>query len=110
VAAKGEEAPYRAALEDWRTAPVEPRVRATLGFLEKLTLRPADVTPADVEELRAAGVNDRGIEEAIAVATVFNVIDRLADAFDFDIPSAEQLKFAPKFLLNLGYRTISLPG
>ena len=110
MAAKGEEGPYRAALEDWRTAPVGERVRAALGFLEKLTLTPADVGRADVEALHAAGLNDQAIEEAIAVAAVFNVIDRLADAFDFKLPSEKDLKLAPRFLLTLGYTTISVPG
>ena len=32
---------WEAVERDWRTAPVDERLRATLGFLEKLTLRPA---------------------------------------------------------------------
>src|SRR2546422_7850830 len=31
-----------AVLRDWRTAPLDPKLRATLGFLEKLTLAPTD--------------------------------------------------------------------
>ena len=52
-----------AVLADWRTAPLDPKLRATLGFLEKLTLAPADVRPADLAPLRAAGVSDDGIED-----------------------------------------------
>ena len=47
-----------AVLRDWRTAPLDPKLRATLGFLEKLTLAPTEVGPADVKPLRAAGVSD----------------------------------------------------
>ncbi len=32
-------------MADWRTAPLRPELRATLGFLEKLTLRPDELTP-----------------------------------------------------------------
>jgi alkylhydroperoxidase family enzyme len=35
----------KAILEDWRTAPVNERMRAMLGFLEKVTLTPTEVGP-----------------------------------------------------------------
>ena len=110
MAAKGDDGAFRAALEDWRTAPIDERLRAALGFLEKLTLRPAELGAADVRALRTAGLSDRAIEEAIAVATVFNVIDRLADAFDFRLPGERDLKIASRVLLRFGYGALSLPG
>lgn len=54
------------------------RVRATLGFLERLTLEPATVGADDVALLRRAGVSDRAIEDAI---------HRLADALGFELLS-----------------------
>ena len=110
MAAKGDDGAFRAALEDWRTAPIDERLRAALGFLEKLTLRPAELGPADLRALRTAGLNDRAIEEAIAVAAVFNVIDRLADAFDFRLPRERDLKLASRVLLRVGYAALSVPG
>src|SRR5712672_3004696 len=62
-----------AVLADWRTAPIEPKLRAMLGFLEKLTLEPAEVGPADVVPLRAAGLSDAAIEDAIHACVLFNV-------------------------------------
>jgi len=76
-------------LADWRTAPVDPKVRATLGFLEKLTLAPAELRPADVEPLRRAGVSDAAIEDAIHVCVLFNVYDRLADSLTFHLPGPD---------------------
>jgi alkylhydroperoxidase family enzyme len=70
-------------LADWRTAPVDPPLRATLGFLEAVTLRPGEVGPADAEAVRAAGVSDEAIEDALTVCACFNLIDRLADSFAF---------------------------
>lgn len=99
-----------AVLDDWRTAPVDEKLRATLGFLEKLTLSPADVGPADVESLRLMGVTDQAIEEAIYVCFLFNVVDRLADAFDFTLPSANETKRVARFLFNFGYGGGSIPG
>ena len=63
-------------LEDWRTAPVEPPVRAMLGFLEKLTRDPASVTSADVDPLREVGLTDNAIEDAIHVSALFHVYTR----------------------------------
>ena len=97
-------------MEDWRTAPVNEKVRSTLGFLEKLTLCPREVGPEDVEPMRSAGVNEQAIEEAIYVCFLFNVIDRLADAFDFDIPSAEGFRRDGQVLYSRGYQSGVVPG
>lgn len=91
-------------LEDWRAAPVSQRLRAALEFLEKLTLAPARVTAADVVPLRAAGLSDAAIEDAIHVATLFNIYDRMADALDFDIPGPEGFAQGAEMLLRRGYR------
>jgi uncharacterized peroxidase-related enzyme len=94
----------QAALDDWRTAPIDPRLRATLGFLEKLTRAPADVGPADVERLRSAGVSDEAIEDAIHVCALFNIYDRLADTLGFDVPSADVFRRQASLLLRRGYQ------
>lgn len=99
-----------AVLEDYRTAPIDERLRATLAFLEKLTLSPAEVGPADIAPMRAAGVSDRAIEEAVYVAAMFNVMDRLADAFDFQVSTVEESGRVARILLKLGYQAASLPG
>jgi alkylhydroperoxidase family enzyme len=70
-----------AVIEDWRTAPVDPPLRAMLGFLEKLTLTPSELTAADADAVRAAGVTDEAIEDAIHVCASFVLINKLADAF-----------------------------
>jgi alkylhydroperoxidase family enzyme len=74
-------------LADWRTAPVGEGLRATLGFLEAVTLRPED---ADASAARAAGVSDQALVDALLVAAYFNLIDRLADSFEFT-PISETL-------------------
>ena len=93
-----------AILEDWRKAPLDEPLRALLGFLEKLTLEPAKVTAADIEPLRAAGLSDDAIEEAIHVCVLFNMYDRIADALGFDIPGDEAFEVGARFLLKRGYR------
>ena len=93
----------RAVLDDWRAAPVNEKVRVTLGFLEKLTLSPGDLTPDDVAPLRDASVSDEAIIDAVAVCSLFNIIDRIADALDFEVPSPKDFEASAKILLKRGY-------
>ena len=92
-----------AVLADWRTAPIDPKLRATLGFLEKLTLSPADVGPADVAPLRAAGVSDDAIEDAIHACVLFNVYDRMADSLNFHLPGPAGYAASGRSLMKRGY-------
>lgn len=91
-------------LADWRTAPLDPKLSATLGFLEKLTLAPENVHPADVAPLRAAGVRDEGIEDAIQVCVLFNIYDRLADAMKWHLPGPDGYAASGRSLMQRGYR------
>lgn len=93
----------RAVLDDWRTAPVDERLRAALGFLEKLTLEPHRVRAADVIPLREAGLSEAAIEDAIHVCALFNIYDRVADTLEFDVPSRESFAQGAAMLLKRGY-------
>lgn len=90
-------------LADYRTARIPERLRAMLAFLEKLTLAPREVGPADVEPLRAAGLSDAAIEDAIHVTANFAVINRIADALGFALASPKALTRYADFLLQRGY-------
>jgi len=93
----------QAALTDWRTAPVDARLRAALGFLEKLTLRPDEVRPADLAPLRDAGASDAAIEDAINVSALFNIYDRLADALGWYLPDRAGYASSAQNLMRRGY-------
>jgi alkylhydroperoxidase family enzyme len=54
-----------------------------LGYLEAVTLRPGEVQAEDAEAVRAAGLSDQAIVDALLVSAYFNLIDRLADSFGF---------------------------
>ncbi len=101
--AGGDDAVVRAVLEDYRTAPIPEKMRAMLAFLEKLTLRPAEVGPEDMEPLRAAGLADDEIEDAIHVCANFNVINRMADALGFRLPTRKVYEGSARMLLRRGY-------
>ena len=93
----------KAVLDDWRTAPIDAKLRAQLAFLEKLTLRPDDVRPRDIEPLRAAGLSDAAIEDAIQVCTLFNIYDRLADSLGWYLPDPQGYAASAQNLMKRGY-------
>jgi alkylhydroperoxidase family enzyme len=88
---------------DWRTAPVSPRIAATLGFIEKLTLRPDEVTRADADAVRAAGVSEEALLDAIHVCALFSMIVRLADSLGWDVPPFESFFERADAMLAGGY-------
>ncbi len=90
-------------MDDWRSAPLRPELKATLVFLEKLTLRPDELTAGDADEVRAAGVGDQALRDAATVCSLFNMIVRLADSIGWDVPAWEQLTQRAPLMLEGGY-------
>ena len=74
-----------------------------LGFIEKLTLRPEELTREDADDVRAAGVSDQAIVDAIHVAALFNMITRMADSLGWDVPSREAFLARAEPMLAEGY-------
>ncbi len=72
-------------------------------MLRKLTREHA-VDRDDMRAVLAAGVSHDQIEDALAVCFTFNIIDRLADTFEFDVPGPKVFESVAKFLLVRGYR------
>lgn len=83
--------------------PIGDGLRAMLGFLEILTLRPDELGPSDAGAVRAAGVSDQAMVDAVHVAAAFNTIDRIADATGFRVPTAESFQRGARMLLERGY-------
>lgn len=91
-------------MEDLQHAPIRDALRKTLVFLGKLNDTPEEVTPDDIWELRSAGVTGQAIEDAIYICAAYNVIDRIADTFGFQLPPEQELHRTAKFLLRIGYK------
>ena len=90
-------------LADYRTAPIPEKLRMMLGFLEKLTLRPAEVGLDDAVILRAGGLSDEEIESAVHVCALFNIYDRLADALGWHLPDTAGYAASAQNLIKRGY-------
>ena len=90
-------------VDDWRTAPLRRELAATLVFLEKLTLRPEELSRADADAVRAAGVSEQALRDAVTVGALFNMIVRLADSLGWDVPTWERLQQRAPAMLEGGY-------
>ena len=91
-------------LDDYRTAPIDEKLRAMLGLLETFTLRPDAIGPEDVRAVLATGVSREMIRDAFYVAFLFNTYDRLADTLGWELPADAYYRKAGKFLLKKGYQ------
>ena len=90
-------------LDDYRTAPIDERLRATLGLLETFTLHPERLGPGDVRAVLDAGVTREAVRDAFYVAFLFNAYDRLADTLGWELPDPGYYAKAGPFLLKKGY-------
>ena len=69
-----------ARIEDgWRDADLGPRREALLEYVEKLTLRPAQMERGDVEALRAVGFEDADILATAECAAYYAYANRIVD-------------------------------
>lgn len=84
----GDAARADAVAVNWRHARLSPRESALAEYAEKLTLRPAEVTEADLAPLRGVGLDDHQIMELVQVIAMFNMTNRVSSALGF-VPNAE---------------------
>jgi uncharacterized peroxidase-related enzyme len=66
-------------MHDYRKANLSPRERALCDFAVKLTTLAAEVDEADIDALRAEGLTDTDVSDAIQVIAYFNYVTRVAD-------------------------------
>jgi alkylhydroperoxidase family enzyme len=97
-------------IRDYRASPIDDRLKAMLGFLEKVTLRPTEITAADAQALLDVGLEDVAIREAINVVFIFNFMTRCADAFDFELPRPQGERWIARVLLWIGYDSCLVHG
>ena len=77
-------------MHDYTKADLDPATRGMLDFAAKLTLRPASMQQADVQELRNQGLSDEQILSTILVTCLFNFMTRLADGLGVELPEGRQ--------------------
>lgn len=64
----------------WPTYDLDEKTRALLAYAKKLTEEPGMIEDEDIEDLRTAGWDERGIYEATALISFFNFSGRMEAA------------------------------
>ncbi len=63
---------------DWRKAPLPPRMQVVLEVAVRLAMSPAEVTAADQDRLREAGLSDDDVWDLGMIVSFFALSNRLA--------------------------------
>ena len=92
-------------LDDYESADIPDRTKAALDLLSTQTLRPEQVTADFLDQLRKRGLDDEAIRAVAAVGFHFNLMNRFADAFDFEVPVGRQATRMAKIVNFTGRRT-----
>ena len=88
---------------------MDARLKATLGFLEKLNAHPDKVTAKDIDALRTEGIGDEAIRDVIYICSQFYIINRIVDALDLSIPSEQAFtRFAARSLRHAQFATCQI--
>lgn len=93
-------------LADIGTAPVEDRFKPLLAYVRKLTLMPSEVTQADADAVFAAGWDEKGLHDAIAVTARMNFMARLVQGHGFIPMSEERARENARNRREKGYRNL----
>ena len=93
-----------AALAAPAAAPVRPQVAAVLTFLDTLAGASERITADDVLAVRAAGVDDLALEEAVRISALFHVINRVMDAAGAGPLEGRSLDLAGRIVMGGGYQ------
>lgn len=75
-----------------------------MGLIAKVVRTPEGVGPEDIQSVRDAGASDDAIRDALYIATIFNLLARVADALGWRISSASSFQRVAKHLLPNGYK------
>jgi len=67
---------------NWRVAPLDARQTAMLLFAEKMTISSHTIAESDRDALRQVGFTERDIWDIAAVASFYNMSNRMASAVD----------------------------
>jgi uncharacterized peroxidase-related enzyme len=66
---------------------LDERGAALVAYAVKLTRAPREVTEADTDPLRRAGLSDAGIHDAATVTAYFNFVNRVALGLGVELES-----------------------
>jgi uncharacterized peroxidase-related enzyme len=93
-------------LADWRSADFDERITVAFALLEATA--DADAPHDDaIAAARSAGLSDAAILDVLAVGFVFDLVNRLADAFDFSFGNEDRRLAEARALVRIAYKVPS---
>lgn len=90
------------ALDDIDASAVDGKMKPVLRYARKLTQRPDSLTQADADAILAAGWPDDALYYTVAVAALFNFMNRLVEGMGIEL-DATYVKPASERLARGGY-------
>ena len=88
---------------DYASAPIDSRFKALFRYLAKVNDTPAQIGPADVEAVKAAGWDEQAIYDAATVCAMFNFFNRGIDATGVEPPPPGLYEARLEQVGDLGY-------
>ena len=70
---------------------IDDKTKTLLHLSEKITRESYKIHKGDIQELREQGCSDEEIFEAVAVASLFNYMDRMADALGVPVEGFQDM-------------------
>ncbi|ORA09823.1 carboxymuconolactone decarboxylase family protein [Mycobacterium asiaticum] len=98
-----DDAKVAAVLADLDAAPIGAALRETLRLLGKLA-REHRVDADDIRAVLDAGASAEQIKDALGVCLAFDITNRLANAFNFEMAEPAAMDAGARHLLKRGYR------
>ena len=86
-------------IEDLEGAPVRQEMKPLLRFIRKLTIKPAQITQSDADEVFAAGWDEQSSHEAILVCARFSMMNRITIGHGLVVDEEKRARDA----LNMNY-------
>lgn len=92
------------AIADPSNPSLGPQLAAVLPLLDKLASDPDSVTSADIAAVRAAGVSEQALEDAVPISAAFHVVNRVMNALGAPAMEDKQLRVGTFVVEKGGYR------
>lgn len=89
-------------MTDPERADIEEKLRPLLAYVRKLTEAPARLTDADARAVYEAGFDERALHDAVAVAALFNFMNRYVDGLGIEADEAYAREGGTR-LAKIGY-------
>ena len=80
------------------------RLDAALDFLTGFAIGPDAITPEHLDRLRQAGVRDEAIRDLAQIGFSFSLINRVANALEFEVPARDLFAKSWPRMRDHGYR------